>query len=282
LAAKGGVIAPCAFDALSAKAIEWAGFELIGTTGYGMHAASLGEPDMGQLTMTEVADVCARICSCVSLPVMADAEGGYGNAFNTIRTVKEFERAGLAGIFIEDQQLPTVCPFIRTPVLISIEEMVGKIKAALDVKEDPDFVIVARTDATGREAIERAQAYIEAGADMIKPVVKTKEELWDLPKSIHVPMHLGMIPGLEMNRGLQIQELFDAGYKIITFPVSPLFGATWGMMKVLKEIKTKGSDDGVLDAMIPMSDFPDFIGVQKYKDWATKYLSFQNPEGVKS
>lgn len=280
--AGGGVIAPGAFDALSAKTIEWAGFEAMGTTGFGMHAAVLGEPDLGQLGMTEVADACARICSCVSIPVMADAEGGYGNAFNTIRTVREFERAGLAGLFIEDQQLPTSCPFVRTPVLISIEEMVGKIKAAVEAREDPEFVIVARTDADGMETIDRAQAYIEAGADMIKPTPKTKANVWMYAKNIKAPMHFGMIPGSEVNRGVPIKELFDAGYKIVTFPVAALFAATYGMMKVLKEIKTEGSDDRVLNMMISMSEFPTFIGVQKYKDWADKYLSFQNPKGVKS
>ena len=184
------LIAPCAFDALSAKAIEHSGFQVAGTTGFGIHGTMLGVPDNGLVAFNEMAAACGKMADAVSIPILADAEGGYGNAINTMRTVREFEKAGLAGLFIEDQKNPPNCPFIKPAEVIGMKEMVKKIEAAVAARSDPDFVIVARTDAPFDEAVERAQAYREAGADMIKPIPKSRRELELWPQKIAAPLHV--------------------------------------------------------------------------------------------
>ncbi len=269
---EGAILSPCAYDALTARIIEITGFEMMGTTGYGMHGAILGCPDNGLLAFNEMVNMCANMASAVEIPIMADAEGGYGNAINTYRTVKEFERAGLAGLFIEDQKLPPNCPFLKQTETISVEEMCGKIKAAVDARTDPDFVIVARTDAPFEEAIERAAAYKEAGADMIKIVPKTKEELEILPRKVKLPLHLGFVPGKEINAGLTVKDAGQMGYKIVTFPVTALFSSVWALEGALRELKEKGTDEGLLDHMSTFEDYFRIVNVEKYRKMDVKYL----------
>ena len=269
---EGAILSPCAYDALTARIIEITGFEMMGTTGYGMHGAILGCPDNGLLAFNEMVNMCANMASAVEIPFMADAEGGYGNAINTYRTVKEFERAGLAGLFIEDQKLPPNCPFLKQTETISVEEMCGKIKAAVDARTDPDFVIVARTDAPFEEAIERAAAYKEAGADMIKIVPKTKEELEILPRKVKLPLHLGFVPGKEINAGLTVKDAGQMGYKIVTFPVTALFSSVWALKEALRELKEKGTDEGLIDHMSTFEDYFQIVNVEKYRKMDAKYL----------
>lgn len=269
----GATIAPCAYDALTARMIELSGFELIGTTGYGMHGSILGCPDNGLLAYNEMLSMCENMTSAVKLPIMADAEGGYGNAINTYRTVREFERAGLAGLFIEDQKIPPNCPFLKETEVISVEEMCGKIRAAVDARRDPDFVIVARTDASFDEAVERAEAYREAGADMIKIVPKTREELEQLPGKVRLPLHLGFTPGKEINKGLTAKHAEEMGYKIITFPVTALFASTYAVMAALKELRETGTDDGMLEKMSTFDEYFEIVDAQKYRNMDAKYLS---------
>jgi len=265
------IISPCAYDALSARLIQQAGFQMMGTTGYGMHGTMLGTPDNGLLAFNEMVDMCSKIAAAVELPVLADAEGGYGNAINTYRTVKEFERAGLAGLFIEDQQLPPSCPFLKTPELISIEEMCGKIRAAIDARTDSDFVIVARTDAPFDEAIMRAAAYQEAGADMIKIVPKTKQELIDLPQQVKLPLHLGFVPGKEINMGLTANDAAKMGYRIITFPMTALFSNLCGVSRSLQYLKEHKTDEG-FEAMATFDDYLQVVDAEKYRQMDAKYL----------
>ena len=269
---EGAVLSPCAYDALTARMIEITGFEMMGTTGYGMHGAILGCPDNGLLAFNEMVNMCANMASAVEIPIMADAEGGYGNAINTYRTVKEFERAGLAGLFLEDQKLPPNCPFLKQTETISVEEMCGKIKAAVDARTDPDFVIVARTDAPFEEAIERAEAYKEAGADMIKIVPKTKEELEILPRKVKLPLHLGFVPGKEINAGLTVKDAGQMGYKIVTFPVTALFSSVWALKEALRELKEKGTDEGLIDHMSTFEDYFQIVNIEKYRKMDAKYL----------
>ena len=269
---EGAVLSPCAYDALTARIIEITGFEMMGTTGYGMHGAILGCPDNGLLAFNEMVNMCANMASAVEIPIMADAEGGYGNAINTYRTVKEFERAGLAGLFLEDQKLPPNCPFLKQTETISVEEMCGKIKAAVDARTDPDFVIVARTDAPFEEAIERAEAYKEAGADMIKIVPKTKEELEILPRKVKLPLHLGFVPGKEINAGLTVKDAGQMGYKIVTFPVTALFSSVWALKEALRELKEKGTDEGLIDHMSTFEDYFQIVNVEKYRKMDAKDL----------
>ena len=264
---EGVIMAPCAYDALSAKLIEMVGFKLIGTTGNGIHGDYLGTPDDGFMTLTEMTDVCRRMSNAVNIPVLADAEAGYGNALNTIRTIQEFERAGVAGVFIEDQQLPPNCPFIKAPALITVDAMVGKIKAAIAARQDPDFLIVARCDAPFDEAIERAQAYIEAGADMIKIVPKTKKELELLPSKVNAPLHLGFVTGKPSHLGMTAFDAGKLGYKIVSFPQVVYYSAIKNQLACLQEVLEKGCDEGVKDKMIDIETYHKIVETEKYENY---------------
>ena len=165
------LVAPGAYDGISARLIEAAGFQALYRTGGGTSASYLGHPDLGLLTLTEMVDHARRIAASVRIPVIADADTGYGNALNVIRTVHEFERAGVAGIHLEDQVFPKRCGFLRGKAVIPREEFVTKIKAAVSERLSDDFVIIARTDARAVEgldaAIERCKYYADAGADAL-------------------------------------------------------------------------------------------------------------------
>ncbi len=266
------LIAPCAYDALSAKAIETVGFKLAGTTGYGMHGAMLGTPDNGLLAFNEMVDALGKIADAVEIPIMADAEGGYGNAINTMRTVREFEKAGISGLFIEDQKLPPNCPFIKATENISTADMVGKIKAATDARKDENFVIVARTDAPFEESIERANIYLEAGADMVKVLPKTREELLAYPSRINGPIHLGLYANKGINDGMTATDAVKLGYKIITYPMSCLFAATAALLSVMSYIKEHDTDEGYPGLTLSFDEYLKFIGAAKYKEFDRKYL----------
>lgn len=274
------LMAPCAYDALTAKCIEASGFDLIGTTGYGMHGAMIGTPDTGLLGMNETVAALSKMQNAVDIPIVADGEGGYGSALNVIRMIREYEKTGIGGVFIEDQTQPPNCPFIMKPQLISKEEMVGKIKAAVDARRDDDLVIVARTDAPFEEAVERANAYMDAGADMVKILPKNHEELLKLPKLVHGPIHLGLYVGKGINDGMTAKDCGELGYKIITFPMSCLFAEVAAVMKVLKYIKENEMAEGYPGDLIAFNDYLKFIGVDKIKEYGKKYLKGPQYEGL--
>lgn len=272
LMAKDGVImAPCAFDALSARCIEAAGFDLIATTGFGIHGAKLGVPDTGVLTYNEMLETCSNIVDAVNIPVITDAEGGYGNATNTFRTIRGFEKAGLAGLFIEDQKLPVNCPFFKGTQMVSIDEMCGKIRAAVDARTDPNFLIIARTDAYGEEAVERLNAYAEAGADMVKPIPHDRTELEYFPKHLKAPIHLGFTPG-RITNGLTAWDAGKMGYKIVTFPMTALFASAKAMMDALTELHKLGQDDGLLDKMYSFDEYFKLVNADTFRAMDEKYL----------
>ena len=266
------LVAPCAYDALSAKAIQKAGFKIAGTSGYGMHGVVLGQPDTGLLCLSETVSILSKMADAVDIPILADAEGGYGSAINVIRTVKEYEKTGIAGFFIEDQKQPPNCPFIKKPEIVSKDEMVGKIHAAVDARRDGDIVIIARTDAPFEEAVERANAYMEAGADMVKILPKTREELEKLPPLVKGPIHLGLYANKGINDGMTAADCGKLGYKIITYPVSLLFAQTAALISMLKYMKEKDTDEGYPGGFIKFEDYLKFIGADWYKEIGDKYL----------
>ena len=272
LATNDYLVAPCAYDALSARAIQAAGFKIAGTTGYGMHGAVLGQPDTGLLALNETVSILSKMADAVDIPILADAEGGYGSAMNVIRAIKEYEKTGVGGLFIEDQKQPPNCPFIKAPELVSTDEMVGKIRAAVDTRKDKDLVIIARTDAPFEEAIERANAYMEAGADMVKILPKTREELEALPSRVNGPIHLGLYANKGINDGMTAADCGKLGYKIITFPMSCLFANVAATMSILQYIQENGTDEGYTGKVMQFNEYLKFIGVDEYKTLISKYL----------
>lgn len=269
---KGTIMAPCAYDAMSAKLIELSGFKMVGTTGNGIHGHYMAVPDNGTMTMTEMADVYRRMSHAVDIPVMADAEAGYGNSINVIRTVQTFEETGLAGIFLEDQHVPTNCPFVSEPKLVSVETMVGKIRAAIAARKDPDFVICARSDAPFEEAVERAQAYLEAGADMIKIVPKTRKELELLPQRVNAPLHIGFVSGKAMHQGMTLSDACQLGYKIVTFPQMLYYAAIKNQLAALESLKENGFDEAFQDHMIDMDTYNKIVDTEKFARYRKEYV----------
>ena len=270
---KESIISPCAYDVLSAKIIESAGFELVSTTGFGMHGAMLGVPDNGQLAFNEMAEALSKMADALTIPIMADAEGGYGNAINVIRTVRTFEKVGIGGIFIEDQKLPPNCPFIKETKVISVDEMCGKIKAAVESRRDPDFIIVARSDAPFEEAVERAKEYIKIGADMIKINPRTRSQLEELPSLINAPLHVGFDYNSELNKGLTAWDAAKMGYKIITFPTTALLSSVEAMKNAMEQLHKTGTDQGILSQIMPFKEYLKFIGKEYYDKLDKKYLT---------
>ena len=268
-----------AYDALSAKLIADAGFDAILTTGYGISASHLGRPDAEIYTMTENLQVVRQIANVTDIPVIADTDTGYGNAINVIRTVKEFERAGVAAMIFEDQIAPKRCPAcVDTFNVISIEEAVGKIKAAVDARVDQELVIIARTDARPLEAaIERGQAYKEAGADVIQPISKgfcNLEEMRRFKAEVNAPLSLQILAWLEKDLGPDELEELAA---VATWPLVPLMTAAQSLRTNLKQLILDKTTRNLPLPRIEMGGFNKFIGLPEIEDLQLKYLP-QNPE----
>jgi len=215
------IVAPGAIDCITGKLIEQAGFEAVYMTGAGT-AATLGYPDYGLVTMSEMADNAGRIASAIKLPVIADADTGYGNELNAIRTVREYEKRGVAGIHIEDQDFPKKCGHLENKVIIALDDYVAKIRAAVSAKVDPNFLIIARTDSRAvhgfEEAIRRANAAIEAGADMaFVEAPQTLEETASVPRLVKGPCMLNMV-WKGKTPDLSMEEADKLGYAFMILP----------------------------------------------------------------
>ncbi|WP_242128698.1 isocitrate lyase/PEP mutase family protein [Sphingobium sp. Sx8-8] len=260
--AKGLVVAPSCYDALSARLAEQAGFQAIHMTGLGVEAAQLGAPDLGLLTMSEIAQHASRMAQAVSIPILADIDTGFGGVLNVGRTIREMERAGVAGVHIEDQALPKHCPLLAGRTVVSREEAVDRLKAALDARTDPDFVIVARTDGDTisiEEVIERSNLFLEAGADMVMPIFMQVEgrSFFSLPPDEQMALSrkvVGSIDGRVMNMGgsppagYTTADLADIGYAFTMFASTALGVAANAMADVFREMREKGTDAGYIAA----------------------------------
>lgn len=265
-----------AYDALSAIMIENAGFDAVFTTGFGISASALGLPDAELYTATENLQVVERIVNAVSVPVIADADTGYGNAINVMRTVKLFEKAGVAGITLEDQVVPKRCPLgiNSKPELISVEEGVAKIRAAVDARTDKDFVIIARTDAEGEEAVKRANAYIEAGADFIQPLSYVNGDEFGLARfgqSVSVPLSVQMT--VFAPKGLPEELLREMNCKFVHFPLVPLLLASAAVQKGLSELVSFRKTNDMKTEMMPLSEFKELIKFKEIERLQDQYLS---------
>ena len=269
------IVLPGVFDALSARIAEQVGFDAMFQTGYGSAATLLGMPDFGFLNAGETIDNARRIIRAVSVPVLVDADTGYGNPLNVWRVVRDLESLGAAGIFLEDQIWPKRCGHMIGKDVISKGEYLPKLKAAIEARKSKEFIIVARTDARGpiglEEAIERGKAYRKAGADVIFiEAPKSIEELKKVAEQVDAPLVANMIEdGVTPN--LTADELLKLGYRIAVFPLSALYGATFAMKEVLTELKKTGATKDTRRMMVTFNDFNNFVGLQKYIDLEKKY-----------
>jgi len=262
------------YDALSAKLIEAAGFEAVLTSGFGISAAFLGKPDVELYTMTENLAVVRQVVSTVNIPVIADCDTGYGNAVNVMRTVREFEQAGVAGVILEDQVVPKRCPAIANRVeVIPGAEGVAKIRAAVEARRDPDLIIIARTDAdTEKEAIERAQAYVAAGADMVQPISKTmknKAMLKRFGQAAERPVSLQVLGWLE--KDLSPEDISEiAG--IAFFPLTALMTVAQAMMTNLKALRESRTTRGLPLPLMDHKEFAELLDFSAIQDVQMRLL----------
>lgn len=273
--AKGIVVLPGVYDCLSAKIAEETGFKAVFVTGAGVVASVLGYPDFGLITMTEVLNQTRSIVRSVDIPVFADCDTGYGNPINVFRTVREFESAGVAGLFIEDQIFPKRCGHFEKKVLLSTKEMVKKIEAAVDARTDPDLVLMARTDARAvyglDEAIERAEAYVAAGVDMIFiEAPQSTDELRMIPKAIRVPTMANMVEGGKTPL-VSIRELEEMGFKFASFSGSAQKIAISAMRDLFRALKDTGRLDSILDRIVSLDDRSRLLGLPEFYRMEQKY-----------
>jgi len=263
------ILVPGAFDALAARVLEQEGFDAIYAGGYAAAAAGFGLPDIGIVTGSEMVEHVSRIARAVSVPVIADADTGYGEIVNVARTVREYERAGAAAVQIEDQVFPKRCGHMEGKRVIPRDEMVRKVRAALAARGDPDTVVVARTDAiavTGLEdAIERMQAYREAGADVIFPdAPRSLEELRAIAAAVEAPLVANMSEHGKTPL-LSQTELAELGYAIVLYPSSTLFAAAQSVRDVARALREQGTTRDVLDCLLPFGELNELVGLGRWQ-----------------
>ena len=270
------IMAPGAFDSLSARLVEEAGFPAVYMTGFGTSASFIGRPDVGLLTMTEMAGNAGRIAACVDIPLIADADTGYGNPLNVIRTVGAYEAAGVAGIHIEDQVAPKKCGHLEGKQVIPAEEMAQKIRAAVEARTQAEFVIIARTDARAVEGLERAlqrgRMYREAGADVLFIEALTSEaEAAETARAFPgVPLLFNWAEGGK-TPPISLDRLRELGYRIVIFPLSTLLAATGAMRRILQEIARAGTPAAAIRELPAFAEFVDFIGLPQVHEAEQRY-----------
>ena len=271
------VLAPGAYDALSARLVEQTGFEAVYMTGFGTSASLLGRPDIGLLTFSEMVDNARRMVQAVKVPVIADADNGYGNPINVIRTVKEYEAAGVAAIHIEDQVIPKKCGHMEGKHVIEASEMVEKVHAAVEARHSEDFVVIARTDARAVEgmdgALERARLYRNAGADaLFVEAPRSEEEVAAVAEEFpDTPLLFNWLEGGE-TPPVPLERLKELGFGLIIFPLSTMLAATRAIRETLTKIHADGSPISVMeDRLLPFEEFTDFIGLPEIEDLEERF-----------
>ena len=260
------VLMPGAYDALSARIIEAEGFEALVAGGYAAVGSMLAQADMGQSNMRDYADHYARICAAVQIPVYVDADTGFGGVNNVRQMVRAFEAAGVAGLFISDQVFPNRCGYLPGKQIVPIEQILAKLKAALDARSDPDLFIAARTDAAGVESIDaaiaRCQLFMEAGADMAKPMgIDTIPEIKRVMREVGGP-HMATLSQAAGPKPRSLAELEAAGVCAATFPSLALFSAAQAVREVLRTLKRENSLTPCQDHLIPLDDYYDLVGLK--------------------
>ncbi len=266
---------PGVYDCIGAKIAERVGFSAVFTSGFGISGSTLGRPDYGFLTATEMLYSVGRITQSIDIPLVADIDTGYGNPLNVIRTVTEAVNLGVAGVILEDQEWPKKCGHFEGKRVIPMAEQVEKIKAAVRARGDSGLVIIGRTDALAPlgldEAIKRGRAYFEAGADVV--FVEAPQSVEDL-KAIaaafpDAPLFANAIEGGKTPI-LSAQELEELGYKILVYALSGLFAATKAMMNCFQELKDKSTTSG-LKELVNFQEFEEIVDVAKYRHWEQEF-----------
>ena len=269
------LVIPGVFDAMGAKIAQKVGFEAMFQTGYGTSATLFGMPDYGFIGSTETVENARRICRSVSVPVLVDADTGYGNALSVWKLVNELESAGAAGIFLEDQRWPKRCGHMLGKEVIRKEEYAEKLGAALDARKNRDFIIVARTDARATEglddAIERGLYYKKIGADVIfVEAPKTIEEMKKIGRSIKAPLVANMIEGGATPIS-SASSLHKMGFRIILYPLSILFANAYASFQILNELKKTGTTTKFHNRLINFEQFNDLVDLPKFRKLESRY-----------
>lgn len=267
-------------DALTARIVVEAGFEAVYATGAGIANAQLGVPDIGLLTATEMLTQVERIVAAVDVPVVADLDTGYGNALNAARAMRAFERAGVAGVQIEDQVFPKHCGHFEGTEVIPAVEFLGKLAAVLDARRDQDLVVIARTDALASlgvdEAIERGRAYAEAGADVVfVEAPPSREVLQRLPAEIPAPLLANVVEGGRTPE-LSAAELGALGYRIVLFANTALRLAARAVQEGLAVLRRDGTSGSLADRLLPWDERQRLVGLGEYRVLAERYAKVEN------
>jgi methylisocitrate lyase len=275
LKSKKSLVIPGVYDALGAKIAQKVGFDAMFQTGYGTSATLFGMPDYGFIGSTETVDNARRICRAVSVPVIIDADTGYGNALSVWKLVKELESAGAGGIFLEDQKWPKRCGHMQGKEIISQEEYTEKLSAAIDARKNKDFIIVARTDARATEglddAIQRGKQNKKTGADAIfVEAPRSLDEMKKIGKEINAPLVANMIEGGATPLS-SAEVLNKMGFKIILYPLSVLYANTFATMNILKELKKTGSTSKYEKKVVNFDQFNDLVELSKFREMEKKY-----------
>jgi 2-methylisocitrate lyase-like PEP mutase family enzyme len=271
------LVAPGCFDGLSARLVEEAGFEAAYLSG-GAVARSMGIPDIGLVTLSETIDRAAQVVAAIKTPIIADADTGYGNAVNLVRTVREFERAGVAAIHIEDQITPKRCGHLDGKEVISLAEMEKKLEAALETRTDPDFCIIARTDARGvhgfDDAIKRGRAFAKLGVDAIfVEAPQSEEELAEIPRRIsNVPLLVNVFKGGKTPM-LPMQRLQEMGYRIAIYPSETQRAAIHAMRRALETLSREGTTESIDDSLTTFKERDRVVGLDDWQKIEREYLA---------
>ena len=275
LKSKKPLVIPGVYDALGAKIAQKVGFDAMFQTGYGTSATLFGMPDYGFIGATETIDNARRICRSVSVPVIVDSDTGYGNALSVWKLVKELESSGAAGIFLEDQRWPKRCGHMQGKEVVPQEEYTEKLSAAIDARENKDFIIVARTDARATEgldeAIERGKQNKKTGADgVFVEAPRSINEMKRIGKEINAPLVANMIEGGATPLS-SAEALNKMGFKIILYPLSVLYANTFATMNILKELKKSGNTSKYKQKVVNFDQFNDLVELSKFRKMEKKY-----------
>lgn len=269
-----GVMIPGVSDALFAQIVVKHGYDALYMTGAGTSATRLGRPDVGLLTLTEMVDNASRIANSVDIPLISDADNGYGGPLNVRRTIQEFERHGIAGVHLEDQVLPKRCGHLAGKQLVTQADMVAKLKAACDARIDDDFVIIARTDAIAIEgfdaAIERAIAYREAGADMIFVEAPSASQIADIPKRLDAPLLYNMAASGK-TPFLSQSEVAQLGFNFIIYPNWMMLAGIKAAEEVAGRLKATGEIAPIAAEVPTFQEFFDLAGMQEIRELEERY-----------